>query len=54
VRWSRARRTGVTQIHVRGRGGMPEQLQVLANLSASAHAGQWLHRPQQGRVIENL
>lgn len=26
--------------------GMPEPLQVLANLSGSAHAGQWMHRPQ--------
>jgi hypothetical protein len=48
VRWSGRRRTGVAQIHVRGRGGMPEQLQVLANLSGSAHARQWIHRPQQG------
>ncbi len=30
---------------------MPEQLQVLANLSESAHARQWMHRPQQGQVI---
>jgi hypothetical protein len=27
--------------------GMPEPLQVLAILSGSAHAGQWMHRPQQ-------
>lgn len=26
--------------------GMPEPLQVLAYLSGSAHAGQWMHRPQ--------
>ena len=36
----------------RERGGMPEPLQVLANLSGSA--GKWMHRPQQGQVIENL
>jgi hypothetical protein len=35
-----------------GKGGMPEPLKVLANLSGSAHAGQWMHRPDQRH--ENL
>ena len=46
------RRTGVTQIHVKGKGDMPEPLRVFANLSGSAHAGRWMHRPQQGQVMK--
>ena len=32
----------------------PEPWQVLGNRSGAAHAGQWMHRPQQGQVMKTF
>ena len=52
--WSRATPDGCDANSRPGNGGMPEPWQVLGNRSGAAHAGQWMHRPQQGQVMKTF